>query len=49
MESCIAGGGGGNVIHDFWYLGEGGMLTRNKNVFLPFLAANYESNLIYVK
>ena len=65
--------GGNNVIHDFWYLGEGEMkMTRYQNVivytltylrsvlisnnntvipcvFLPFLAENYESYLIYVK
>ena len=23
MGSCISGGGGANVIHDFWYLGKG--------------------------
>ena len=23
MESCISGGGGGNVIHYLWYFGKG--------------------------
>ena len=73
MGSCISGGGGGgNAIHDFSYLGKGGegdkilkcytfdSFTLSINihcnyntlipcVFLPFLAENYESYLIYVK
>ena len=35
MGSCISRGGGNVIIHDFWYLGKGGMkLTRNKYFLL---------------
>ena len=34
MRSCISGGGGGNVLHDFWYLGKGDEGDTKLNVLL---------------
>ena len=35
MGSCILGGGG-NVIHDFWYLKKGEGMKVTRNYFFPF-------------
>ena len=42
MWSCISGGGGDNVIHDFWYLEKGDEGDNNiKMLYFWLIYAQY--------
>ena len=45
MGSCISGGGG-NVIHDFWYLGKGG---EGDKKYIFSLLTYLRSVLMFIK
>ena len=48
MGSCISGRGGGNVIHDFWYLGKEG--EGEKIFFKNVILLTYvRSVLLFIK